>query len=90
MKKFMLCFALFVLGISKSYACFYSGEQVSGMNKICYYDCVDGTKAITISSVALCPMSINYIPSEDEIELLPLEIAYNFCGFRNNSICVKN
>ena len=39
--------------------CFKSGEQTSGMNKICYYDCVEGTKAITIKSYQLCPMTIN-------------------------------
>lgn len=38
--------------------CFNSGEETSGMNKICYYDCLGGTKAITISSVKLCPLSI--------------------------------
>ncbi len=39
--------------------CFLSGEQVSGLNKICYYSCPTGDAAITISSVQLCPLSIN-------------------------------
>ena len=39
--------------------CFSSGERVSGMNKICYYDCAGSTAAITVSSVSLCPLSIN-------------------------------
>jgi hypothetical protein len=39
--------------------CFKSGEAVSGMNKICYYDCLGSTAAITISSVQLCPLTIN-------------------------------
>lgn len=43
-------------------ACFLSGEQVSGMNKICYYNCVGGTRAITISAVSLCPLSLNNSP----------------------------
>lgn len=38
--------------------CFKSGEQTSGMNKICYYKCSSGDAAITISSVSLCPLSI--------------------------------
>ena len=38
--------------------CFASGEQTSGMNKICYYDCTSGTVAITIKSYKLCPLSI--------------------------------
>lgn len=33
--------------------CFLSGEIESGMNRICYYDCLEGTKAITISLTAL-------------------------------------
>jgi len=39
--------------------CFKKGERISGMNKICTYSCVSGDKAITISSVKLCPLSIS-------------------------------
>lgn len=39
--------------------CFFQYEQVSGMNKICFYDCLGSTTAITISSVSLCPLNIN-------------------------------
>lgn len=39
--------------------CFFKGEETSGMNKICYYDCLGSLAAITISSVRLCPLSIN-------------------------------
>lgn len=39
--------------------CPKSGERVAGQNKICYYDCLSGTVAITISSVSICPLSIN-------------------------------
>lgn len=39
--------------------CFFKGEQVSGMNKICYYDCLGSTTAINVSSIQLCPLSIN-------------------------------
>lgn len=39
--------------------CFKTGEQVSGMNKICFYDCLGSAAAITISSVKLCPLTIN-------------------------------
>jgi hypothetical protein len=38
--------------------CFQTGEQISGMNKICYYDCLGSQAAITISSVQLCPLTI--------------------------------
>lgn len=42
-----------------SVMCFLKGEQISGMNKICYYDCLGSINAINVSSVALCPLSIN-------------------------------
>jgi hypothetical protein len=38
--------------------CFKSGERVSGMNKICYYNCAGSTAAITVQSFELCPLSI--------------------------------
>ena len=39
--------------------CFFQYEQMSGMNKICYYDCLGSAYAITISAVTLCPLTIN-------------------------------
>ena len=38
--------------------CFGKGEETSGMNKICYYDCLGSAAAITISSTSLCPLTI--------------------------------
>lgn len=38
--------------------CFKTGEKISGMNKICFYNCLGSEAAITISSVQLCPLSI--------------------------------
>lgn len=38
--------------------CFLQSEYVSGMNRICIYSCISGTRAITVSAVALCPISI--------------------------------
>lgn len=46
-------------GVRIAAVCFKSGEQVSGMNKICYYDCLGSQTAITISAVSLCPLTIN-------------------------------
>ena len=39
--------------------CFKSSEYTSGMNKICIYNCLGSDAAITISSVSLCPLTIN-------------------------------
>lgn len=38
---------------------FLKGEQVSGMNKICYYEHLGSVIAITIGSTELCPLSID-------------------------------
>jgi hypothetical protein len=38
--------------------CFKKGERVSGMNKICFYDCMGSAAAITIGAVELCPLTI--------------------------------
>jgi hypothetical protein len=39
--------------------CMGAGEEVSGFNKICYYDCLGSRTAITIKSTSLCPLTIN-------------------------------
>ncbi len=38
--------------------CFKIGEKTSGMNKICYYNCLGSEAAITIPATQLCPLSI--------------------------------
>lgn len=38
--------------------CFARGEQTSGFNKICYYDCMGSARAITIGSTELCPLTL--------------------------------
>ena len=40
--------------------CTKSGEQTSGMNKICYYNCLGSQVAINVSATALCPLSIDH------------------------------
>jgi hypothetical protein len=39
-------------------SCQKAGEKTDGMNKICYYRCLSGEAAITISSTQLCPLTI--------------------------------
>ena len=36
---------------------FLTGEQKSGMNKICYYNVLGSTYTLTVSAVAICPIS---------------------------------
>ena len=45
--------------IQVAFMCFKSGEQISGLNKICYYNCLGSTTAITIRSIDLCPLTID-------------------------------
>lgn len=45
--------------IQVAVTCFKSGERTSGMYKICYYDCLGSTVAITIDATDLCPLSIS-------------------------------
>jgi len=37
---------------------FYQSDVVSGMSRICYYSHLGGTVAITVSSIRICPMTI--------------------------------
>lgn len=39
---------------------FLKGEQVVGMNKICYYDVLGSTYTLNVSSVSLCPLTHNF------------------------------
>ena len=38
--------------------CFLEGEKTSGMNKICFYDCLGSAFAITIKATDLCPLTV--------------------------------
>lgn len=39
--------------------CFLDGDEEDGMNKICFYSCTSGTKAITVRRSQTCPITIN-------------------------------
>jgi len=39
--------------------CFFDSETTSGMNKICYYNCLGSLATITLGFAEICPMSIN-------------------------------
>jgi hypothetical protein len=57
-----LKFALFSLVLVSFSAiagdAYYSHEEISGLNKICYYTSSSGTVAITIRAHLVCPGSI--------------------------------
>lgn len=39
--------------------CFKKDEYVSGMNKVCIYNCLGSDYAVTQSAVSLCPLTID-------------------------------
>lgn len=46
-------------GVQIATTCFKTGERSSGMNIICYYNCLGSEANITIKSYELCPLSID-------------------------------
>ena len=61
MYKFLIITLLtvfFSIPANAATTCFKSGENISGMNKICYYNCLGSTNAINVKSTQLCPLSI--------------------------------
>ena len=61
MYKFLIITLLtvfFAIPTNAATLCFKKGEQVSGMNKICYYDCLGSTTATNVKSHELCPLNI--------------------------------
>ena len=57
MKTFIAILILSATSASAGTA-FLSGERRGGMNKICYYNYLGSTIAITVSGVSLCPLTI--------------------------------
>jgi len=44
---------------AKAIMCFLKDDYVSGLNKICIYDCAGSDAAITVESYELCPLTID-------------------------------
>ena len=51
--------SIYPFAIANAVTCFFQYEQTSGMNKICIYNCMGSSAAITIGATGLCPLSIN-------------------------------
>ncbi|CAA6806566.1 MAG: Unknown protein [uncultured Sulfurovum sp.] len=62
MKK--MCLALIALAtlVTTVYGAygFLTGERISGMNKICYYDVLGSTKTLNVGISDLCPVSHDF------------------------------
>lgn len=50
--------ALVVVPLIAAETCFYKSDREEGLNRICFYDCVSGTYAMTIKSHQICPVTI--------------------------------
>lgn len=57
MKKIALAL-LCTLSMNAGAACLFSHERISGLNKVCTYNCPSGQKSITVSSTTLCPLQL--------------------------------
>jgi len=55
--KTFFALMLFALPAMASELCFFKSERTSGMNTICFYDCISGPFAITISATQICPIT---------------------------------
>lgn len=66
MKK-IIAAALLAASTQAQAACFFSHERVSGMNRICTYDCIEGQRSITISATSMCPLQL-YKPLANRVD----------------------
>ena len=57
MDKFLFVTLLAISSMSYAGTGFKTGEQVSGLNKICYYEGASGAFSKTVSATSLCPLS---------------------------------
>ena len=60
MKNLLATIPFIIVSCSPAHAApaFLVGEEVSGLNKICYYESAYGRHAITVRSTSLCPLTI--------------------------------
>ena len=58
---FFLAIGLAAATSAYSGVCYLSGERVreEGISKVCYYDCMDRTRTITIDWSESCPMILD-------------------------------
>lgn len=58
MKKLVLLMGALASTAAMAGTAFYTGEKISGMNKICYYDYLGSEYVKTIRATEICPTSI--------------------------------
>jgi hypothetical protein len=53
-------FAIFlgVVGLLDPITCYFTGDRVSGLHRLCYYDCLGSEYVKTIRNIDLCALSI--------------------------------
>lgn len=58
-KIILIAMLMLVATTASAGTAFFSYETTSGMSKICYYNYMGSTVAITISATSLCPLTIS-------------------------------
>lgn len=58
MKKILLIILLLMTIPATAGTAFLKGEQINGLTKICFYDYLGSSYAITVKSHELCPLTI--------------------------------
>ena len=54
----LMAFAMSEQARAQGQTCFAAGSSVSGLNRICYYNCPTGGASITVGASQLCPLTI--------------------------------
>ena len=59
--RFLILSTVTILSFSTgAYAmCFKTSEEIHGLNRICYYNCLGSKAASTVSIASLCPFDID-------------------------------
>lgn len=65
MKRALIIPLLLAASAAHAEFCSLSGEQISGLNKICYYHCTTGSKALTVRATDMCPITTGQRPIRD-------------------------
>jgi hypothetical protein len=59
MRTIMIFTALLIAGQAQAGTAFFKYERITGMTKQCVYDYLGSAYTITLSSVSLCPLTID-------------------------------
>jgi len=94
-KPLLMAVAFLTLAVSRSVAAqsmtaFKTGEQTTGMTKQCFYDALGSAYTRTVSSIDLCPLTVqvptNPTPSQSTPSRPPVESQPSVTGFKTGEV----